>query len=278
MLHQVIKKVIYLNKPDYDYIFKWEFQQNQVIKGYPKKTRGTCIQGVMKNEACCHVILNEYDLNFIKDMARGTKTYARDGKSIYLNKVLEYLLPGRKIYIDKHSCFYPVTTIYNEDKYNVMEGNSGDVYKGSTYEFDMWMMDTWVECPKNKKELETIRAEEKRKDKENFNVTLFKDTVVSALQEAGIETAFIPSGNSMYGDRAYLRVADRKNWNTLVMTAINNYINGIAKEYNFQVALPTDKRKIKSTSKLNEYTPIFFLDGVEIMNPEGGQDDNTGSN
>lgn len=273
-----IKKVIYLNKPDYDYILKWEFQHNQVIKGYPKKTRGTCIQGVMKNETCYHVTLNEYDLNFIKDMAKGTKTYARDGKSIYLNKVLEYLLPGQKIYVDRQTCFYPVTTIYDCDKYNVTERNSSEVFKESTYEFDMWMMDTWVECPKNKKELEIIRAEEKRKDKENFNVTLFKDTVVSALQEAGIETAFIPSGNSMYGDRAYLRVADRKNWNALIMTAINNYINGIAKEYNFQVALPTDKRKIKSTSKLNEYTPIFFLDGVEIMNPEGEQDDNTGSN
>lgn len=266
MQRDIIKKVIYLNKPDYDYIFKWEFEQNQVIKGYPKKTRGTCIQGVMKNETCYHVTLNEYDLNFIKDMAKGTKTYGRDGKSIYLNKIIEYFFPCEKIYIDKHSCFYPVTTIYDCDKYNITEGNTSEVYKGSTYEFDMWMMDTWVECPRNKKERETIEAEEKRKSIENVNTVLLKDSVVAVLKEAGIETAFIPSHNSMYGDRAYLRVADRKNWNTLVMTAINHYINEIAKDYDFEVAVPTDRRKIKSTSKLNEYTPIFFLDSIKITN------------
>lgn len=268
MQRDKIKKVIYLNKPDYDYIFKWEFQQNQVIRGYPKKTRGTCIQGVMKNETCYHVTLNEYDLNFIKDMAKGTKTYGRDGKSIYLNRILECLLPGEKIYIDKHSCFYPVTTIYDSDKYNITEGNTEDVYKGSTYEFDMWMMDTWVECPKNKKERETIAAEEKRKSIENVNTVLFKDTVVSVLQQAGINTAFISNNNSMYGDRAYLRVADRKNWNNLVLTAINHYINGIAKEYGFKVELPQDSKKLKATSKLNEYTPIFFLDGIKMLNEE----------
>lgn len=266
-----IKKVIYLNKPDYDYILKWEFLQNKVIRGYPKKTRGICIRGVMKNETCYHVTLNEYDLMLIKDMAKGTKTYSRDGKSIYLNKVLEYLLPGQKIYIDKQTCFYPVTTIYNEDKYNIRtDGISNDVFKGSTYEFDMWMMDTWVECPKNKKERETIEAEEKRKSIENVNTVLFKDTVVSVLQQAGINTAFIPNNNSMYGDRAYLRVADRKNWNNLILTAINHYINEIAKEYGFEVELPQDSKRLKATSKLNEYTPIFFLDGIKMLN-EGEQ-------
>lgn len=261
MKKNLVKKVIYLNKSDYDYIFKWEFQQNQVIKGYPKKTRGTCIQGVMKNETCYHITLNEYDLNFIKDMAKGTKTYGRDGKSIYLNKVLEYLLPGQKIYIDKQACYYPVTTIYDTDKYNVTEGNSEEVYKGSTYEFDIWMMDTWVECPKTKKEKEIIEAEEKRKSIEKLNVTYLKDTIMTALKEANIDTAFISSDNSYHKDRAYIRAIDKRNWNKLIVTAVNCYINDIAKQYGFKVNEP----KIKVNAKINEYTPMFFLDDIEIL-------------
>ena len=256
-----IKKVIYLNKPDYDYIFKWEFQQNQVIKGYPKKTRGTCIQGVMKNETCYHVVLNEYDLNFIKDMAKGTKTYGRDGKSIYLNKIIEYFMPNTKVYIDKHTCFYPVTTIYDRDKYSITEGNSSEVFTEPTYEFDMWLMDTWVECPKTKKEKEIIETEEKRKSIEKLNVTCLKDTIMTVLKEANIDTAFIPSHNSAHKDRAYIRAIDRRNWNKLIVTAVNYYINDIAKQYGFKVNEP----KIKANAKINEYTPMFFLDDIEIL-------------
>lgn len=261
-----IKKTIYLNKRDYNYMMRYP---ENVCKDYPKKTRGINVDGVMKNSKCYHVVLDEEYLKYIqkKCFAIGTNNRS-DHTSIYIFGIIMDIFPEHRMFIDASATHHPVTKITSNYKYNIFNTDSGvctDIYTGSTYEFDVWDMDNWVECPKTKAELDRIKAEDQRKNIENLNVTCLKDTIVAALEAADIHIT-LAQRTYVYKNRAFMQAVDKKEWNKLLLKAINNYINNIAKEHGFKVAMP----KIKSNAKINEYCPLFFLDDIEILN-EGEQ-------
>ena len=62
-----IEKTIYLNKPDYDHMMRYP----EIARGgYPKKTRGINVKGVMKNTKCYHVVLDEEYLKHIQSISK----------------------------------------------------------------------------------------------------------------------------------------------------------------------------------------------------------------
>lgn len=255
-----VEKTIYLNKKDYDYMMRYP---EKVRDGYPKKTRGINVDGVMKNTKCYHVVLDEEYLKHIQSKYR-TGTSAWDHTSIYVASVVRDIFPDKYIFINGLLSHHPVSKIDSSYKYNIYNANNDvctDTYTGSTYEFDVWDMNNWVECPKIKAELDRIKAEDQRKGIETLNVTCLKDTIVAALEAADIHIT-LTQRTYMHKNRAFMQAVDKKEWNKLLLKAINNYINDIAKEHGFKVAMP----KIKSNAKINEYCPLFFLDDIEILN------------
>ena len=255
-----VEKTIYLNKKDYDYMVRYP---EKVRDGYPKKTRGINVDGVMKNSKCYHVVLDEEYLKHIQSKYRaGTSSW--DHTSIYVASVVRDIFPNKYIFINGLLSHHPVSKIDSSYKYNIYNADNDvckDTYTGSTYEFDVWDMDNWVECPKIKAELDRIKAEDQRKGIEALNVTCLKDTIVAALEAADIHIT-LTQRTYMHKNRAFMQAVDKKEWNKLLLKAINNYINDIAKEHGFKVAMP----KIKSNAKINEYCPLFFLDDIEILN------------
>ena len=255
-----VEKTIYLNKKDYDYMMRYP---EKVHDGYPKKTRGINVDGVMKNSKCYHVVLDEEYLKHIQSKYRaGTSSW--DHTSIYVASVVRDIFPDKYIFINGLLSHHPVSKIDSSYKYNIYNADNDvckDKYTGSTYEFDVWDMDNWVECPKIKAELDRIKAEDQRKGIEALNVTCLKDTIVAALEAADIHIT-LTQRTYMHKNRAFMQAVDKKEWNKLLLKAINNYINDIAKEHGFKVAMP----KIKSNAKINEYCPLFFLDDIEILN------------
>ena len=255
-----VEKTIYLNKKDYDYMVRYP---EKVRDGYPKKTRGINVDGVMKNSKCYHVVLDEEYLKHIQSKYRaGTSSW--DHTSIYVASVVRDIFPDKYIFINGLLSHHPVSKIDSSYKYNIYNADNDvckDTYTGSTYEFDVWDMDNWVECPKIKAELDRIKAEDQRKGIEALNVTCLKDTIVAALEAADIHIT-LTQRTYMHKNRAFLQAVDKKELNKLLLKAINNYINDIAKEHGFKVAMP----KIKSNAKINEYCPLFFLDDIEILN------------
>lgn len=255
-----VEKTIYLNKKDYDYMMRYP---EKIRDGYPKKTRGINVDGVMKNTKCYHVVLDEEYLKHIQSKYR-VGTSAWDHTSIYVASVVRDIFPDKYIFINGLLSHHPVSKIDSSYKYNIYGTENEvctDTYTGSTYEFDVWDMDTWVECPKIKAELDKIKAEDQRKGIETLNVACLKDTIVAALEAADIHIT-LTQRTYMHKNRAFMQAIDKKEWNKLLLKAINNYINDIAKEHGFKVAMP----KIKSNAKINEYCPLFFLDDIEILN------------
>ena len=255
-----VEKTIYLNKKDYDYMMRYP---EKVRDGYPKKTRGINVDGVMKNSKCYHVVLDEEYLKHIQSKYRAG-TSAWDHTSIYVASVVRDIFPDKYIFINGLLSHHPVSKIDSSYKYNIYNADNDvctDTYTGSIYEFDVWDMNNWVECPKIKAELDRIKAEDQRKGIETLNVTCLKDTIVAALEAADIHIT-LTQRTYMHKNRAFMQAMDKKEWNKLLLKAINNYINDIAKEHGFKVAMP----KIKSNAKINEYCPLFFLDDIEILN------------
>lgn len=255
-----VEKTIYLNKKDYDHMMRYP---EKVRDGYPKKTRGINVDGVMKNSKCYHVVLDEEYLKYIQSKYRAG-TSAWDHTSIYVASVVRDIFPDKYIFINGLLSHHPVSKIDSSYKYNIYNADNDvctDTYTGSTYEFDVWDMNNWVECPKIKAELDRIKAEDQRKGIETLNVTCLKDTIVAALEAADIHIT-LTQRTYMHKNRAFMQAVDKKEWNKLLLKAINNYINDIAKEHGFKVAMP----KIKSNAKINEYCPLFFLDDIEILN------------
>lgn len=256
-----IEKTIYLNKPDYNHMMRYP---EKVRDGYPKKTRGINIEGVMKNTKCYHIVLDEEYLKHIQSKYKAGGASSWDHTSIYIANIIRDIFPNQHIFINSSLSHHPVTKIDSSYKYNIYNANNEvckDTYTGSTYEFDVWDMDNWVECPKIKAELDRIKAEDQRKGIETLNVACLKDTIVAALEAADIHIT-LTQRTYAYKNRAYMQAVDKKEWNKLLLKAINNYINDIAKEHGFKVAMP----KIKSNAKINEYCPLFFLDDIEILN------------
>lgn len=259
-----IEKTIYLNKPDYDHMTRYPAI---IYAAFPRKTRGINVKGVMKNTKCYHVVLDEEYLKHIQDIAKTIETTSGDHTGIYIANIVKDIFPNQNMFVQSSFLHRPVSRIHSTYKYNLYGTNDvyKDIYTGNTYEFDVWDMNGWIECPKNKAELDRIKAEDQRKNIENLNVTCLKDTIVAALEAADIHIT-LAKGTYMHKNRAFMQAIDKKEWNKLLLKAINNYINDIAKEYGFKVAMP----KIKSNAKINEYCPLFFLDDIKLLN-EGEQ-------
>lgn len=256
-----IEKTIYLNKPDYDHMIRYP---EKVRDGYPKKTRGINVEGVMKNTKCYHVVLDEEYLKHIQSKYKAGGTSSWNHTSIYIASIIRDIFPNQHMFVNRSLSHHPVSKIDSSYKYNIYNTDNNvckDTYTGSTYEFDVWDMDNWVECPKIKAELDRIKAEDQRKNIEKLNVTCLKDTMVAALEAADIHIT-LAQRTYLHKNRAFMQAVDKKEWNKLLLKAINNYINDIAKEHGFKVAMP----KIKSNAKINEYCPLFFLDDIEILN------------
>lgn len=262
-----IKKPIYLNKEDYAYMLKYK---DKVQTGSPKKTRGVCIAGVVKNEKCYHVVLDEEYLRYIQKKYCNGGTNAYDHTGIYIQSVIQDIFPDKHMFVNCSDTRQAITKIVSNFKYNTRlpDPDSSywqNVYGSDTLEFDVWDMDNWIECPKTKTELDKLKAEEERKSIEKVNVACLTDTIITALKEADINVA-LTQRTYQYKNRAYMQVIDKKEWNKLLLKAINVYLNDIANKYGFKVAMP----KIKSNANINEYCPLFFLDNIEMLD-EGEQ-------
>lgn len=251
---EIIKKPIFINKPDFDsYINRTD--KEKCLIGFPKKTRGTCLKGVMKNSKCYHITLDE---EYLKELKETFKTINK----VYLPSIIRYMFEDERTFIQNTLSHHPVFNTVN-GKYNVYGSENDihtDTYTGSTYEFDMYKVNDFELCPKTKIEEDKIRTEEQRKSIEKLNVTCLKDTIVAALEQAGIKTT-LTQRSYLHHNRAFIQAVDKKEWNKLLLIAINTYLNNIAKEHGFKVAMP----KIKSNAKINEYCPLFFLDDLEII-------------
>ena len=168
-----IEKTIYLNKPDYDHMMRYP----EIARGgYPKKTRGINVKGVMKNTKCYHVVLDEEYLKHIQSISKAGGTTSWDHTAIYITSIIKDIFPKRHMFIHCSLLHHPISRIPSNYRYNIYGTNNvyADIYTGSTYEFDVWDMDNWVECPKIKAELDKIKAEDQRKNIENLNVTCLK--------------------------------------------------------------------------------------------------------
>ena len=249
---QVIKKPIYINKPEFDCSLRSynAKSKNRTLSLYAiKKTRGTCVDGVMKNEKCYHVTL---DLEYLENFKRKYNT-----KNYYvLNDIIKDIF-GDKDVVTKHSEGNE-TVIFSS--YNL---SGYGCNKSDTYTFDCYMLEDFVECDKTSKELEKIKQEEQRKKTETFNTTMLLDTVVTTLKEAGIETR--QTKNSWkYKGRSYMYISDKKCWNKLILLAINNYLNDIAKQNGFVIKQP----KFMANANITYESPLFFIDEIELLNQE----------
>lgn len=258
------KKTIYLNKLDYEDMMRYP---ENVRAALPKKTRGINVKGVMKNTKCYHVVLDEEYLRHIQSISKAVETTSCNHTGIGITSIIRDIFPNRHMFIHSSLSYHPVSRIHSNYKYNLYGTNNvcQDIYTGDTYEFDIWDMDNWIECPKNKAELDKIKEEDQRKGIEKLNITCLKDTIIAALEASDIHIQLIQQPY-YHKNRAFMQAIDKKEWNKLLLKAINCYINDIAKEHGFEVAMP----KIKSSAKINEYCPLFFLDDIKLLN-EGEQ-------
>ena len=79
-----IEKTIYLNKPDYDHMMRYP----EIARGgYPKKTRGINVKGVMKNTKCYHVVLDEEYLKHIQSI-KVAEAVSWDHTGIYITSII----------------------------------------------------------------------------------------------------------------------------------------------------------------------------------------------
>lgn len=274
-----VKVKVFIDKPQFESNKKYALD-GRIIRCFFRKSRGTNVQGILKCTKGTKVILEEEDLPKLREIAsQFRQTISRRTEYIYLDEILVGLFtsPDKHIVIatkDLHSSFM---TMFNHTKYYNLESDSlgygseieDSSYDKSTFEFIIYDLEDFIECKKTSVELAKIKTEEDRKATEKINTVCLKDTITAVLSEAGINIELIEGNNYLYNrfdKRAYIKPASRSDWNKLVVTAINNYINGIAKEAGFTVDAPIIKKNVKIT----EDTPLFFMDGVKILD-EGEQ-------
>ena len=257
---QVIKRPIYINKPEFDCSlrnYNTKINPNETFHLYAiKKTRGTCVDGVMKNEKCYHVIL---DLEYLEDFKRIHNTKSR----YTLDDIVKDIF-GDKDVVTKGSEGSETVIFSHRNLFGHGCDAMFDPYDPSnTYAFDCYMLEDFVECNKTSKELEKIKQEEQRKKTETFNTAMLLDTVITTLKEAGIETR--KTKNSWkYKGRSYVCISDKKCWNKLILLAINNYLNDIAKQNGFVIKQP----KFMANANITYESPLFFIDEIELLNQE----------
>lgn len=254
-----IKKPVFINKPEFDYCVK---NRNSVVSPndlsitmWFKKSRGICIDGVMKNTKCYHVVLDLEYLQYLKGLML-------KGNSIQV--VIADLFPGKNICVQAGH-YYP---IYKGDKWNGKNVNLAAYYfKESdltdTYEFDAYELEDFVLEKKTKKEEERIKLKEDRKKSEAFNTMMLKNVILEALKKANI-SVYETRKSYRYDDRSFMAVTDKTDWNKLVLLAVNKYLNDIAKEYGFSIKQP----KFMKNANITYESPLFFMDEVEMLNQE----------
>lgn len=253
----IINKPIFINKPEYDCSlrnYNAKHNPNETLHLYAtKKTRGICVGGVMKNEKCYHVVLDSEYLNDFKSRHKDKRRYTLDDvvTDIFANKDVA----------TQHSDGSEAIIFDNSSKFGHGANGIFEPYNPSdTYEFDCYMVNDFVECDKTAKEIERIKKEEERKKTENFNSTMLLDTVITTLKEKGIDIR--KKQNSWrHNGRAYMSINDKKDWNKLILLAINNYLNDIAKEQGFKINQP----KFMANANITYESPLFFVDDIEIL-------------
>ena len=115
-----IEKTIYLNKPDYDHMMRYP----EIARGgYPKKTRGVNVKGVMKNTKCYHVVLDEEYLEHIQSKYKAGGTASWDHTAIYITSIIKDIFPNRHMFIHSSLLHHPVSRIPSNYKYNIYDAN-----------------------------------------------------------------------------------------------------------------------------------------------------------
>ena len=115
-----IEKTIYLNKPDYDHMMRYP----EIARGgYPKKTRGINVKGVMKNTKCYHVVLAEEYLQHIQSKYKAGGTASWDHTAIYITSIIKDIFPNRHMFIHSSLLHHPVSRIPSNYKYNIYDAN-----------------------------------------------------------------------------------------------------------------------------------------------------------
>ena len=234
---------IFINKPDYNMYIRQSSTdgetQTTVVQMFPKKTRGTCLEGVMSNRVCYHVILDRAYLEYFQTLSL---------KGNRIPTVIADLFPGENIFVRAEETYH---CLYTGNKYN-----NGDV----TYEFDVYKQEDFVMEKPTKKEQERIKQEESRKKTEQFNTLLVKDTVVEVLKNAGIDINH-NQNNWRFRGRAYFYAASKEDWNELVLTAVNEYLNNIGKQHGFKIKKP----KFVKGANIDYEKPLFYTDDIEVI-------------
>ena len=237
---------VFINKPDYDMYIRQAHTdgetQTTVVQMFPKKTRGICIEGVMSNRVCYHVILDRAYLEYFQTLSL---------KGNRIPTVIADLFPGETIFVRSEETYH---CLYTGNKYN-----NDDV----TYEFDVYKLEDFVMEKPTKKEQERKKQEDSRKKTEQFNTTLVKDTVIKVLEDAGI---YIHHNKNTWlnNGRAYFCAASKTDWNALVLKAINEYLNSIGKQHGFRIKQP----KYRADANIDYKKPLFFTDSIEIIEQE----------
>lgn len=234
---------VFINKPDYNMYIRQSHTdgetQTTVVQMFPKKTRGTCLEGVMSNRVCYHVILDRAYLEYFQTLSL---------KGNRIPTVIADLFPGENIFVRAEETYH---CLYAGNKYN-----NGDV----TYEFDVYKQEDFVMEKPTKKEQERIKQEESRKKTEQFNTLLVKDTVVEVLKNAGININH-NQNNWRFRGRAYFYAASKEDWNELVLTAVNEYLNNIGKQHGFKIKKP----KFVKGANIDYEKPLFYTDDIEVI-------------
>lgn len=234
---------VFINKPDYNMYIRQSHTdgetQTTVVQMFPKKTRGTCLEGVMSNRVCYHVILDRAYLEYFQTLSL---------KGNRIPTVIADLFPGENIFVRAEETYH---CLYAGNKYN-----NGDV----TYEFDVYKQEDFVAEKPTKKEQERIKQEESRKKTEQFNTLLVKDTVVEVLKNAGIDIKH-NQNNWRFKGRAYFYAASKEDWNELVLTAVNEYLNNIGKQHGFKIKKP----KFVKGANIDYEKPLFYTDDIEVI-------------
>lgn len=234
---------VFINKPDYNMYIRQSHTdgetQTTVVQMFPKKTRGTCLEGVMSNRVCYHVILDRAYLEYFQTLSL---------KGNRIPTVIADLFPGENIFVRAEETYH---CLYAGNKYN-----NGDV----TYEFDVYKQEDFVAEKPTKKEQERIKQEESRKKTEQFNTLLVKDTVVEVLKNAGININH-NQNNWRFRGRAYFYAASKEDWNELVLTAVNEYLNNIGKQHGFKIKKP----KFVKGANIDYEKPLFYTDDIEVI-------------
>lgn len=258
ILIETVDKPIFINKPEYSVeldTFRHS-KSRETLRVWPKKTRGTCADGVMINRKMYRVTIDKEYLEDYKE--RHPANHAV--KYYTAQDFMIDIMSGHEVVITNSDAFDTIAWS-NKSSY-ILELEYGRIKESSdTFTLEFYLTEDFVELPKTKKEKEKHLKEENRKKTEHLNEMLLKDTVISVLKEAGV--GLQECKNSWrYKGRSYLAVTDKKDWNKLVILAVNNYINSIAKDYGFRVNPP----KFVSNANVTYERPLFFMDDIEILN------------